>query len=92
MHRSDPYASSFPRRRGRRDSLPRDGPADSLLQLAPRPRPPRPPPRRTRVTIRDIPRPPRRPGIWIGNHHVTGLDLITAAFGIAVLLAIFWPH
>lgn len=50
-------------------------------------------PRRARVTIRETPRPtPRRPGIWIGGYRVHGLDVIALVAGVAVLLAVFWPH
>ena len=38
------------------------------------------------------PLPPRRPGIRIGGYRIHVLDLITLTLGIAVLLAIFWPH
>ena len=92
MHRADPYTSRpSPRRRDRRDPLPpRGGSASSLLE------PPGPAPltpTRARVTIRETPRSaPRRSGIWIGGYRIHALDVIAVVLGIAVLLAIVWPH
>ena len=94
MHRADPYANRPPpRRRDRHDPLPaRGGPGNSLLQ-SPDPGPAPLMPYRARVTIRETPRPaPRRPGIWIGGYRVHSLDVITLVAGVAVLLAVFWPH
>ena len=87
MHRADPYADRpSPRRRGRRDPLPpRGGPASSLLE------PPGPAPltpTRARVTIRQLP-PGRR---WLRGYRIHALDVIAVVLGIAVLLAIVWPH
>jgi hypothetical protein len=45
-------------------------------------------PRRARVIVREI---PARRGI-LGGYRVHALDIIAAVLGIAVLLAIFWPH
>lgn len=94
MHRADPYATRpSPRRRARRGPLaPRGGPASSLLQPPPHLGPAPLTPRRTRVTIRETPRPaPRRPGAWIGNYRIHPLDVISIVLGIAILLAIVWP-
>jgi hypothetical protein len=94
VHRADPYATRpSPRRRGPPRPLPpRGGPASSLLQPPPHLGPAPLTPRRTRVTIRENPRPaPRRPGAWIGNYRIHPLDVISIALGIAILLAIFWP-
>jgi len=92
MHRADPCTSRpSPRRQGRRDPLPpRDGPASTLLQPPPHLGPAPLTPRRTRVTIRETrpaPRPPRLRG-----YRVHALDVIAVVLGIAVLLAILWPH
>ena len=89
MHRADPYAGRpSRRRRGRRDPLPpRGGSASSLLE------PPGPAtltPRRARVTIREYP--PRRRGIRIGGYRVHALDVIALLLGLAVIVAIVWPH
>ena len=90
MHRADPHANRpSPRTRGRRDSPPRGGPASSLLSLPPDPGPAPLTPQRARVAIREI---PHRTGIRIGSYRVHALDVITVVLGIAVLLAIFWPH
>ena len=95
MHRADPYATRpSPHRRGDRPAPPppRGGPASSLLQPPPHLGPAPLTPRRTRVTIRETPRPaPRRPGAWIGNYRIHPLDVISIVLGIAILLAIVWP-
>lgn len=90
MHRADPYASRpSPHRRGRHDSLPRGGPASSLLQPPPELGPAPLTPRRARVWIRETPRPaPRRPGIWIGSYRIHVLDVIAVVLAIALLLVI----
>ena len=89
MHRADPYADHpSPRRRGRRDPLPpRGGPASSLLEPPPDPDPAPLTPRRTRVTIRETPLRPQ-----LGRYRFHVLDVIVVVLGIAVLLAICWPH
>ena len=89
MHRADPGTSRpSPRWRGRPDPLPHeDGPASTLL-APPDPGPAPLTPRRTRVTIREVPRRPR----ILGGYRIHALDVITAVLGIAVLLAIFWPR
>ena len=94
MHRADPRASRpSPRRRGRRDSPPRGGPASTLLTPPLDPGPAPLTPRRTRVTIRETPRAaPRRPGIRIGSYRIHVLDVIAMVLGLAVLLAISWPQ
>ena len=90
MHRADPYADRpSPRRRGHRDSLPRGGPASTLLTPPPDPGPAPLAPQRARVTIREI---PRSTGLRIGSYRVHVLDVIALVLGLAVLLAIFWPR
>jgi len=94
VHRADPRASRpSPRWRGRRDPLPpRGGPASTLLRPPADPGPAPLTPWRARVAIREMPRSgPRRPRIP-GGYRVHALDVITVVLGIAVLLAIFWPH
>jgi hypothetical protein len=90
VHRADPHADRpSPRWRGRRDTPPRGGPASSLLSPPPDPGPAPLTPLRARVTIREV---PRRTGIRIGGYRIHVLDVIAVVLGIAVLLAIFWPH
>jgi hypothetical protein len=49
-------------------------------------------PHRAPVAIREIPRSsPHHPRIP-GGYRIHVLDVITVVLGIAVLLAIFWPH
>jgi hypothetical protein len=83
-----------PRRRGRRDPLPPlGGPVSTLLTPPPDPRPAPLTPRRTRVTIRETPlSATRRPGIRIGTYRIHVLDVVVLILGIAVILAICWPH
>jgi hypothetical protein len=95
VHRADPYTSRpSPRRRGCHDPLPpRGGPASTLLQPPPHLGPAPLTPQCAQVTIRDTPgSAPRRPGIRIGGYRIHVLDVITLILGIAVLLAICWPH
>jgi hypothetical protein len=72
---------------------PRRGPVSTLLTPPPDPGPAPVTPRRTRVTIREAPRfAIRRPGIRIGTYRIHVLDVIALILGIAVILAICWPH
>jgi hypothetical protein len=71
---------------------PRGGPASALLQPPPHLGPAPLTSRRTRVTLRETPRPaPRRPGIWIGSYRVHALDVVALLLGLAVVVAIVWP-
>jgi hypothetical protein len=90
VHRADPGTSRPSSRwRDRHDPLPqRGGPASALLQPPPDPGPAPLTPRRAQVTIREIPLRPR----LLGGYRIHALDVIALVLGIAVLLAIFWPH
>ena len=86
MHRADPHADRPSRHRGHRQSPHGGGPAFTLLQPPQDPPPSTLTPCHAQVGIRAIPRPaPRR-------YRIHPLDVIPVVLGIAVLLAIFWPH
>jgi len=91
VHRADPIATRpSPRWRDRHDTPPHGGPASTLLEPPPDPGPAPLTPQRAQVTIREIPSPRRRR--ILGGYRLHVLDVITVVLGIAVLLAIFWPH
>ena len=90
MHRADPHANRpSPRSRGPRDYPPRGGPPSSHLTRPPDPGPAPPAPQRAPGANPDKTHPT---AIRIGSYRVHALDVITVVLGIAVLLAIFWPH
>jgi len=89
VHRADPGTSRPSLRWRGRHPLPHRGdPASTLLRPPLDPDPAPLTPRRAQVTIREIPPRPR----LLRGYRIHSLDVIAVVLGIAVLLAIFWPH
>ncbi len=90
MHRADPRSDQpppTPHRRGHRHYPPDGSPGSALLQPPDDPGPADLTPRRARVTIREIPQPPRRDWArWWRRHWADVIALTVIAAAAAALL------
>jgi len=87
MHRADPRSDRPPSPPSRGRRTPDGGPGSMLLRLPPDPGPADLTPRRARVTVRDVPAPPRRDWAgWWRRHWADALALAVIVAAVAALL------